>query len=101
MQARVSQVSILSRTLYNMYINDATQTPGVYLAHFADNTCLHAPKRKDCYVLGKFAAAWPQRWNIKINEDKTQEIYLLIETYIEWAEDSICKQVKVSPRGLR
>jgi hypothetical protein len=41
MWAGVSQVSVLFPTLYNMYINDAPQTPGVYLSLFADDTCLY------------------------------------------------------------
>jgi hypothetical protein len=53
LQAGVPQGSILSPTLYNMYINDASQSPGVYLSLFVDNTCLHAQEGKDCRVLRK------------------------------------------------
>jgi hypothetical protein len=42
LRAGVPQGSVLSPTLYNMYINGAPQTPGVYLALFADDTCLYA-----------------------------------------------------------
>jgi hypothetical protein len=45
-QAGVPQCSVLSPTLYNMYINDALQTPGVHLALFADDICLYAKARK-------------------------------------------------------
>jgi hypothetical protein len=41
MQAGVPQGSVLSPTLYNLYINDTPQTAGVNLALFADNTCLY------------------------------------------------------------
>jgi hypothetical protein len=34
-QAGVPQMSVLSLTLYNMYINNAPQTPGVHLSLFA------------------------------------------------------------------
>jgi hypothetical protein len=95
-QAGVPQGSVISPTLYNMYENDAPQTPGVHLALVASSTCLYARELKEGYVQSKIAAAWCQRWDIKINEDKTQAIYFLIESYIEWTEDSICKQCKVS-----
>jgi hypothetical protein len=64
-----------------MYINDTPQTPGVYLALFADDTSLYATERKEGYVLRKLQRSlnpietWCERWNIKINEDKTQAIY--------------------------
>jgi hypothetical protein len=60
---------------------DTPQNPGVNLALFADDTCLYATDRKEGYVLRKIQsrfdsmAAWCKRWNIKINEDKTQAIY--------------------------
>jgi hypothetical protein len=62
------------------YINDAPQTPGVYLALFADDTCLYATDRKEGFVVTKFQRGlssietWCERWNI-INEVKTQGIY--------------------------
>jgi hypothetical protein len=51
MKAAVPHGSILSPTLYNLYINDTPQTIGVNLALFADDTCLHATERKQGYVL--------------------------------------------------
>jgi hypothetical protein len=81
MQAGVPQGSVLSHTLYNLYINDTPQTPGVNLALFANDTCLYATGRNVGYVLSKIQrgldsmAAWCKRWNIKINEDKSRAIY--------------------------
>jgi hypothetical protein len=40
MQAGVPQSSVLSPTLYNLYINDTPQTPDVNLALFGDDACL-------------------------------------------------------------
>jgi hypothetical protein len=77
----VPQGSVLSPTLYNLYINDTPQTIGVNLALFVDDTCLYATKRKEGYILRKVQrglnsmSANCERWNIKINEDKTQVIY--------------------------
>jgi hypothetical protein len=53
MRTGVLQDSVLSPTLYIMYINDAPQTPGVYLALFADDTCLYATDRKEGFVVRK------------------------------------------------
>jgi hypothetical protein len=81
MQAGLPQGSVLSPTLYTLYINDTPQTPGVNLALFVDDTCLYATDRKEGYVLRKIQrgldsmAAWCNHWNIKLNEDKTWAIY--------------------------
>jgi hypothetical protein len=51
MQAGVPQVSVLFPTLYYMYINYDPQTHGVYVALFADDTCLYASDRKEGFVV--------------------------------------------------
>jgi hypothetical protein len=48
MHEGLPQDSVLSPTWYSMYINDILQTPGVYVAVFADAT-----RRKEGYVLRK------------------------------------------------
>jgi hypothetical protein len=100
MQAGVPQVSVLSLTLYNFYIND---TIGVNLAFYADDNCLYATECKEGYVLRKIQrglnpmSAWCEHWNIKINEDKTRVINFSHQrrppdsSYNEWTEHSICK----------
>jgi hypothetical protein len=80
-QAGVPQGSVLSFTLYNIYINDTLQTPGVYLALFADDTCLYSTERKEGYVLRNLQRGldaietWCEHWNIKVSEEKAQAIY--------------------------
>jgi hypothetical protein len=51
--AGVLQGSVLSPTLYKLYINDTPQAPGVNLAPFADDTWLYATDQKEGYVLRK------------------------------------------------
>jgi hypothetical protein len=46
----------------------------LHLALFADDTCLYATDHKEGYVV-RTMVAWCECWNIKINEDKTREIY--------------------------
>jgi hypothetical protein len=81
MKAGVSQGSVLSPTFYNLYINDTPQTIGVNVALFSDDTCLYATECKEGCVPKKLQsdlhsmAAWCERWNIKINEDKSRAIY--------------------------
>jgi hypothetical protein len=81
MQAGVSQDSVLSPTLFNMYINYAPQTRGVHLTLSADDTCLYTTDRKEGFIVRKLQRglssmeAWCERWIIKINEDKTRGIY--------------------------
>jgi hypothetical protein len=73
MQAGLPQGSVLSPTLYNMYINDTPTTPGIHLALFADATSLYATDRKEGFVIRKLQRGlssmetWCERWNIKIN----------------------------------
>jgi hypothetical protein len=61
MGARVPQGSVLSPTLYNMYINDAPPTHGVYLALFADDTSLYA-KIEMKVLLSENSSAVSAQW---------------------------------------
>jgi hypothetical protein len=77
-QAGEPQGSVLAPTLYNLYINDTPQTPGVYLALFADDTYIYKTDRKEAYVFRKLQRCLAsmesccERWNIKINDDSLQ-----------------------------
>jgi hypothetical protein len=81
MQAGLPQGSVLSTTLFNLYINDALRTNGVHLAPFAGDTCLYSTDSKDGFIVKKFQRGlssietWCERWNINFNEDKTQGVY--------------------------
>jgi retron-type reverse transcriptase len=52
MQAGLPQGSVLSPTLFNLYINNALQTH-VHLALFADDTCLYSTDRKEGFIVRK------------------------------------------------
>jgi hypothetical protein len=79
--AGVPQGSVLAPVLYSLYINDAPAAPGIRLALFADDTCVYATEKHEGRVLSKLqrgltaVGSWCQRWNMKINEGKTQAIY--------------------------
>jgi hypothetical protein len=53
MQAKVPQGSVLSLTLFNVYVNDTPQAIGVHLAYFVDYSCLFATEIKEGYFLRK------------------------------------------------
>jgi hypothetical protein len=64
-----------------IYINDALAAPGTHLALFADDTCIYATEKHErrvlCNLQRGFTAvnSWCERWNMKINEGKTQATY--------------------------
>jgi hypothetical protein len=70
-------------TIYTIYINDNRQTLCFYLALFAEDTSLYVTDRKEDFVVRKFQRDLNEmdtsceRWNIKINNDKTQGISFL------------------------
>jgi hypothetical protein len=47
----------LSTTLHNIYINDAPQTPGIYLALFIADTWLYETDGKEGFVVRKFQSS--------------------------------------------
>jgi hypothetical protein len=77
----VPSCSVLSPTLYNMYVNDVPKTPGVHLVLFAEDTCMYVTDSKEGFVVRKLQhglssmETWCEHWNIKRNKDTTQGIY--------------------------
>jgi hypothetical protein len=67
--------------LYSLYIKDVPAATGIHLALLAYDKCVYATEKHERRVLNKLqrrltaVGSWCQRWNIKINEGKTQAIY--------------------------
>jgi hypothetical protein len=82
MEAGVPQGSILSPTLYKVYIIDPPHSPKNWCTSHSlcDDTCLYAEDRKEGYIVKlqhglDSVVSWCERWSIRINEDKTRAIY--------------------------
>jgi hypothetical protein len=67
--------------IYSLYVNDAPAALRTHLALFADVTRIYATEKHERHVLCKLQRgltavnSWCERWNIKINEEKTQAVY--------------------------
>jgi hypothetical protein len=79
--AGARQGSVLAPELYSRYfVNDAPAAPGSHLALFADDTCICVTEEHKRRVLCKLQRrltavnSWCERWNLKINERKSQTI---------------------------
>jgi hypothetical protein len=85
MQAGLPQGSVLSPTLYSMYVNNAPQTHGVHPALLADDNCLYVTDRKEGFVLRNLQRGlgsmetWRERWNVKINEEEARESISVVD----------------------
>jgi hypothetical protein len=84
-----------------MHKNNAPQTPGVYVAFFADDNCLYATDLKEGFVVRNLqwgvnsVETWCELGNIKINKDKTQGIYF--SRSLRWPESHLKLNVKDIP----
>jgi hypothetical protein len=81
MQAGVPQGSVLTPTLYNLYINDTPQTSGVNLAVFASDTCLMCDRLQRGLCSEK-NPVWAKLYGSLVwtLEDKTRVIYFTHRT---------------------
>jgi hypothetical protein len=65
--------------LYRLSVKDAFTAPGTYFALFVDDTCIYATEKHErCLQTATRITAvksWCERWNIKINEGKSQAIF--------------------------
>jgi len=58
-----------------------SETPGVHLALYVDETRMYTTDQKDSYILRKLQRGFTrmesccERWNDRINEGKSQTIY--------------------------
>jgi hypothetical protein len=79
--ADVPQGSVLAPIFYSLHKKDAPTATGTHLALFADDACIYATEKHERHVLCKLQRgltavnSWCQRWNMKIDEGKTQAIY--------------------------
>jgi hypothetical protein len=64
-QAGVPQGSVLSPTLYSLYVNDAPQSLGVHLALFADDTCIPQTAKKVMFLESCSAGSF--RWRSDVS----------------------------------
>jgi hypothetical protein len=73
--------SFLSNRKFSVSVEGEMSTPRIIIALFADDTRLYATDRKEGYVLRKLQRGlnsmveWSKRWNISINDNKTQSLY--------------------------
>jgi hypothetical protein len=64
-----------------VYINGMPQTPGVNLGPFDDDNYIYATVLTEGFLRNlqrglSFIETWCERWSIRINEDKSQAIYV-------------------------
>lgn len=78
--AGVPQGSVLSPTLFSLYVQDVPRTPYVELALYADDTALYYTSRKRarvCQVLQKAVTdlgEWALKWRIEMNPEKSAAV---------------------------
>lgn len=80
-EAGVPQGSVLSPTLYSIYINDLPIIHPCKLALYADDTAFYCTTGKMNNTINKVQrninsfAEWCEKWRITVNAEKTQAIY--------------------------
>lgn len=78
----VPQGAVLSPTLYNVYVHDIPEVRDCHISMFADDTAFYTSSRFCKQIINRLETAvrkfnkYLQRWKIKLNEDKTQAIFI-------------------------
>jgi hypothetical protein len=103
-KAGVPQVSVLSSSLYNLYISYIPETARVNLALFGDDNCMYATGHKEGYVLRKIQrglksmTAWCKQWTVNSLRERLKKStsfielnHLIISSHIERTRYSVRK----------
>lgn len=77
--SRCTKGSVMSPTLYSLYINGIPQTTGIYVALFAGDICISYVRQIARRVTFSEIYNADSLWNINISEAKTQAIFSLID----------------------
>lgn len=78
----VPQGAVLSPTLYNIFVHDIPTIQDCHISMFADDTAFYTSSRLCNQIINRLETAvrkfsrYLQRWKIKLNESKTQAIFI-------------------------
>lgn len=80
-RAGVPQGSVLSPTLFSLYINDIPKIPGVHYALFADDTAIYTSSPRLTRITQLLQSAinalghWCRNWRIEVNPEKSAAVF--------------------------
>lgn len=82
MKFGTAQGSVLSPTLYNIYVHDIPLLTECHVSMFADDTAFYTSSRYCNQIINRLETAvkkfqsFFKRWKIRLNEEKTQAIFI-------------------------